>query len=189
VPLPVAVLDTVSVPEIAPATVGANLTVSVAVCLGLSVSGSAGPETVNPVPLVPNELIVSGCVPPAVNVTVCVAEALTSTLLKLRLDTLAVSDELDAPSDSTKAFDTPPAVAVSVAVCAVETAETVAEKPMLVVPDPTVTPEGTVTAALLLTSVTAAPPLAAAAFSVTVQASLPAPVIDPSVQLIALGIG
>jgi hypothetical protein len=46
-----------------------------------------------------------------------------------------------------------------------------------------------VTAELLLATLTAKPPVAAATFRVTVQLSVPAPVIDPLVQLIALNTG
>jgi hypothetical protein len=56
--------------------------------------------------------------------------------------------------------------------------ETVAEKLALVAPAATVTVAGTVTAALLLARFTAKPPLAAAALRLTVQTSVPAPVID-----------
>ena len=73
---------------------------------------------------------------------------------------------------------TPPAVAVSVAVCAVLTAETVAEKLALVAPAATVTEAGTVTAVELLDSVTTWPPVGAAAFSSTLQPSVAAPVTD-----------
>ena len=45
------------------------------------------------------------------------------------------------------------------------------------------------TAELLLARPTVKPPLAAAAFSVTVQLSVPAPVIEPFVQLSALKTG
>jgi hypothetical protein len=48
---------------------------------------------------------------------------------------------------------------------------------------------GTVTAELLLARPTTNPPVAAAAFNVTVQLSVPAPVIDPLVQLNALSTG
>jgi hypothetical protein len=47
----------------------------------------------------------------------------------------------------------------------------------------TVTVAGTATALLLLVRLTAKPPLAAAAFSVTVQLSVPAPVIAALVQV------
>jgi hypothetical protein len=62
------------------------------------------------------------------------------------------------------------------------TAETVAEKLALVAPAATVSEAGTVTAALLLARFTVNPPLAAASFRVTVQASVPAPVIDALLQ-------
>jgi hypothetical protein len=56
-------------------------------------------------------------------------------------------------------------------------------------PPATVTDAGTVTAELLLARLTANPPLAAATFSVTVQLSVPAPVIDPLLQLSPLNTG
>ncbi len=59
----------------------------------------------------------------------------------------------------------------------------------VVAPDATVTLAGTVTAELLLARLTANPPLAAAVFKVTVQLSLPAPVIVPLVQVRALNTG
>jgi len=73
-------------------------------------------------------------------------------------------------------LDAPPEVAVRVAVIAVLTAVTAAEKLALVAPAGTVTEVGTVTALLLLESVTACPPVGAAELSVTVQLSVPAPV-------------
>ena len=75
---------------------------------------------------------------------------------------------------SATVLDALPAVAVTVAVCADETAATVAVKLAEVAPAATVTEAGTVTAELLLASVTARPPVGAAAVSVTVQASVPA---------------
>jgi hypothetical protein len=83
----------------------------------------------------------------------------------------------------------PPALAVKVAVCDVLTAVTVAVKLAVAAPEATVTLAGTVTAELLLATLTAKPPVAAAAFNVIVQLSVPAPVIDPLVQLIALSTG
>jgi hypothetical protein len=69
------------------------------------------------------------------------------------------------------------------------TEETVAVKLAVVAPAVTVTLAGTTTAALLLATLTANPPLGAAAFSVTVQLSVPAPVIDPLAQVEALNTG
>ena len=62
------------------------------------------------------------------------------------------------------------------------TDDTVAVKLAVVVPAATVTVAGTVTAELLLARFTAKPPLSAAALSVTVQLSVPAPVMEPLVQ-------
>ena len=73
------------------------------------------------------------------------------------------------------------------AVWVVVIAETAAVKLALVAPAGTVMDEGTVTALLLLDRLTASPPLPAAAESVTVQASVPAPVMDPWLQDRELG--
>ena len=61
--------------------------------------------------------------------------------------------------------------------------------PALVALAGTVTDAGTVTAVLLLERLTVSPPLPAAAFRVTVQASLPAPVIEALPQESALNAG
>ena len=75
------------------------------------------------------------------------------------------------------------------AACAVAVAETAAEKLALVAPAATVTVEGTATAELLLARLTTNPPLAAAAFRVTEQASVPAPVMDGFAQETPLSAG
>ena len=59
----------------------------------------------------------------------------------------------------------------------------------MVAPVATVTEAGTITAELLLARLTGKPPLTAAAFSVTVQLSVPTPVIDPLLQLSPLNTG
>jgi hypothetical protein len=69
------------------------------------------------------------------------------------------------------------------------TAVTVAVKVPVVAPAATVTLAGTVTAVSLLARLTTNPPVAAAAFKVTVQLSVPAPVIVPLVQLSPLSTG
>lgn len=69
----------------------------------------------------------------------------------------------------------PPADAVSVALCAVVTAETVAVNPALVAPEGTVTDPGTLTELLLLNRLTVEPPPPAAAERVTEHASTPEP--------------
>jgi hypothetical protein len=80
-------------------------------------------------------------------------------------------------------------LAVSVAACAVLTEETVAEKPAVLEPAVTTTEAGTVTEELLLARLTVKPPLAAAVFSVTVQASVAEPVIEEFEQVMALSKG
>ena len=83
-------------------------------------------------------------------------------------------------------FEMLPAVAVSVADCAVVTAVTVAVKVAVLAPAETVILAGIVTEVLLLESVTASPPLGAAALNVTVQLSVPAPVMEALEQVSAL---
>jgi len=75
-----------------------------------------------------------------------------------------------------------PVAAVIVAVCAVLTADTVAENAALVAAAATVTDVGTTTALLLLERPTLKPPVGADPVSVTVHASVPAPVIDELLQ-------
>jgi hypothetical protein len=76
-----------------------------------------------------------------------------------------------------------PALAESVTACALLTEETVAEKLVVVAPAATVTEAGTVTEVLLLLRLTVKPPVGAAVFSETVQASEPAPVMEAFVQV------
>jgi len=68
------------------------------------------------------------------------------------------------------------------------TADAVAVNPALVAPAAIVTDTGTVTAVLLLASVTVVA-VVAAEVNVTVQASVPAPVSDPLLQVSALSVG
>jgi hypothetical protein len=76
----------------------------------------------------------------------------------------------------------PSALAVRVTACEVLTVKIVAVKLALVAPAATVTDEGTETEELLLAKSMVKPPLPAAALSVTVQVSVPAPVIDELAQ-------
>jgi hypothetical protein len=79
-----------------------------------------------------------------------------------------------------KVFATVPALADSVTVVAVVTEETVAVKLAVDAPAATVTVAGTATSVLLLLPrLTTSPPVAAVVLSVTVQLSVPAPVIEP----------
>lgn len=67
--------------------------------------------------------------------------------------------------------------------CAVVTLATFAVKAPLVEPAGTLNDAGTTTALLLLARVIANPPVLAAVFNVTVQLSVPAPGMDPLVQV------
>jgi hypothetical protein len=73
--------------------------------------------------------------------------------------------------------------AVRVAVWAELTVDAVAVKRALVAPETTVTDAGTFTALLLLARFTMNPSPLAASVRVTVQASVPAPVSDPLLQV------
>jgi hypothetical protein len=97
-------------------------------------------------------------------------------VLRLSLGAEAISCSPNVSADV-------PTVAVSVADSAEFTGEIFAVKLALVAPAATVTEPGTVTNELLLARLTANPPLAAAVLSVTVQLSVPDPMIDPLVQL------
>lgn len=180
----------VSDPEISPDVPGSNLTVSVAVWLGFSVSGKLAPEIVKPDPATVAALTVTGPVPVEDKVMVCVVEVLTEMLPKFTLDGLTLSVAVPAPSCKAKVLVTEPAVAVSVTVVAVVTVEIVAAKVALEDPAATFTEVGTDTSVLLLLErLTAKPPVNAAAFSVTVQLSVPAPLIVPFAQVNPLSTG
>jgi hypothetical protein len=153
--------------------------VSVAVWFGFSVNGNVAPETVNPAPFTVAALIVTAADPVELNVTVCVAAVFTDTLPNARLVTLRPRVGFDAPSCSAKVCEMLPALAVRVTVEAVVTEFTVAVKLPLLVPPTNATLSGTVTAELLLARFTRNPLPAAAVFSVTVQLSVSAPVMDP----------
>jgi hypothetical protein len=134
-------------------------------------------------------LMVTGAVPVEVNVTGSVDAEFTVTLPNAKLGSLMVNVGTFAAvafSCKAKVLETPLALAVSVTDCAVVTEDTVAVNPALVAFAGTNTAAGTATAALLLVRPTLTPPLPAAGLSVTVQASLPDPVIDALLQESAL---
>ena len=110
----------------------------------------------------------------------------TATLPKATLVALTLSVGTTAFNCRAKVSETLPALAVSVTACAVATDDTVAVNVALVALAGTVTVAGTVTAVLLLARLTTRPLLAAATFSVTVQASVPDPVMDELLQESAL---
>jgi hypothetical protein len=146
------------------------------------VIGKVIPETVKPLPATVAAVTVTAEVPVEDKVSVCVVAVFTLTLPNERLDVLTLSAIAAAPSCRPNVSVTPFADAVKVTACATLTADTVAAKVALVAPPATVTWAGTVNAGLLLATLTAKPPLAAAVFSVTVQLSVPAAVIDVFAQ-------
>jgi hypothetical protein len=162
--------------------VGSNFTLKVTDWVGFKVTGNVAPDIVKPVPLNDAELMVTGAVPVEVNVTGSVDAVFTVTLPNARLAGLMVSVGTAAFNCRPKVRETPPALAVSVAACAVETDDTVAVNPALLALAGTTTVAGTVTAALLLVTDTLTPPVPAGPLSVTVHASVPAPVIDALLQ-------
>jgi hypothetical protein len=110
-----ALLLIVTDPLAAPAVVGSKLIVSVAACFGFSVIGELMPDSAKPVPAVDTPLIVSAAVPEEVSVTVFVAVVLSASIPKATLAELKLSAAVVAFRDRAKVFETPPAVAVSVA--------------------------------------------------------------------------
>lgn len=144
----------------------------------MSVNGKATPEIENPAPDNVAELMLTAALPVELNVSVCEVDVLTATLPNEMLVALTARVGEEAFSCRPKVSETLPALAVNVSACAVRTAETVAENPALAAPAGTVTVAGTVTAELLLARFTVNPPPAAAVFSVTVQPSVPDPVMD-----------
>jgi hypothetical protein len=140
------------------------------------------PDIVKPVPVRVPELIVTGAVPVEVSVTGSVEAVFNVTLPNAKLAGLTVRVGTAAFSCRVKVLETLPALAVRVTACAVVTEDTVAVNPAVVAFAGITTVAGTVTAALLLVRPTLKPPLPAAALSVTVQVSLPEPVIDPLLQ-------
>ena len=169
-----------------PAVVGSNCTLSVAVWPGFNVVGKVAPDMAKPLPVSVAALIVTGAVPVDDKVTDCAAAWFTTTLPNARLVTLTLSLGTAAFNCRAKFSDTLAALAFNVAACVVPSDDTIAVNPVLVAFAGTVTVAGTVTAALLLDRLTLRPLLGAAAFRVTVQASVPEPVMDAFLQESAL---
>ena len=173
----------------APATPGSNFTFSVAVWPGASVTGRPTPEIAKPVPDIAEALTVTAAVPVEDRISGCVTAESTGTLPKAKLEELIPNVGTAAPNCRAKVSDTPPMLALNVAACTEVTGEMLTVNSALLAPAGTVTAAGTTTALLLLARFTERPPLFAAAFSVTVQLSVPAPVIDPLVQVSPLNTG
>jgi hypothetical protein len=93
------------------------------------------------------------------------------------------------PTSIVKLLDWSPELAVNVANCGVLVADTVALKLARFAPAAIVTAAGTETAALLLDTFTVRPLLLAAVFRLTVQRSVPDPVMTPFAQVNPLTVG
>ena len=161
----------------------------------MRVSGKVAPDILKPAPVIVPALMVSGAVPEEVRVTDCgVAAVFTMTLPKARLPVLScragvgVGVGLLAISSRAKVLESVPEVAVKVVGCVVVTDAMVAGKAALVALAGMVTVAGSVTAASLLERLTLSPPLPAAALRVTVQESVPEPVIERLAQESALSV-
>jgi hypothetical protein len=146
------------------------------------VTGKLAPGREKPAPVSVAELTVTDAVPVDVKVTDCVAAVPTSTLPNGTLFALMVKVGTDAFNCRAKLLETLPEVAVSVTACAVATGDTAAVNAVLVALAGTVAVAGTETAALLLDRLTFRPPVGAAEVSVTVQESVPDPVMEPLLQ-------
>jgi hypothetical protein len=81
----------VNEPLSAPAAVGSNCTVSVAVELGARVSGKVAPETVKPDPATVAALMVTATVPVEDRVTICVVAVFTFTVPNPMLPALTLN--------------------------------------------------------------------------------------------------
>jgi len=113
--------------------------------------------------------MVTAALPVDDKVIVCVAGIFRTTSPKSTTLVLSVSVGPEALSARTNVCETPPALAVSIAVSDEVAGETFAVKLTLLAPAGTVTEVGTPTSEVLLPTLTANPPLGAAAFNVTVH--------------------
>jgi hypothetical protein len=182
------VLITVSSPVAAPAAAGLNPTVNVAVCPGVKVTGrGAVSAIVKPAPVKATASIVTGSVPVEAKVTDWGADAVfTPVIPKAKPLALELNAGSAGLNSRAKVAATPPALAAMVTVWPIPVGEIAIENPTLVAPAGTIAVAGTETVELLLDRFTTAPPAGAGEDSVTVQASIPAPVIFPLVHEIAL---
>jgi hypothetical protein len=183
------VLLTVNCPVSEPDVVGSNVSVTETACPGLSVAGRLIGETEKPVPVTARELTVTAAVPLDVRVTVCVVGVFNATAPNAMLVAFNVSVGAPAMSCNESVRELLPEAAVSVAVCAVVTEETLAVNVALVDAAGTVTDAGKTTAELLDESATASPPVGADPDKLTVQESAIDPVMDVLLHEIALTVG
>ena len=110
-------LVSLSVPLTAPEAVGSNCTLRVALCPDAIVSGNVAPETENPVPETVAALTMTDADPVDDRVNVCVVGVFRFTSPKAMVAASTVSvGVVPTASCNAKAFDTPPALAVTVTV-------------------------------------------------------------------------
>ena len=148
----------------------------------MRVRGKDAPEFVKPAPERVAELTVTGALPVEERVSDWVVAVLIPMLPKAMLVALIVRVGTEATNWMGNFTLAEPAEAVKVAVCAVETEAAAAVKVALAEPAGTAIEAGMVTAAMLLARVTAKPPAGAGVFSVTVQMSVPEPVMEALAQ-------
>lgn len=157
--------------------------------MGFKVKGNVAPEAANPVPVMDAALTVTAEPPVEDRTTVSDAGTCVITSPKLMLVVLRLRKADVEVSCSVRLWAAPPALAVSIAAWGEFTGETLAIKFALVAPAATVTELGTFTNELLLERATTKPPLAAAAFKVAVQLSVPDPVNERLAQVSPLNTG
>lgn len=126
-------LPMVTEPVKLPAEAGSKLIVNVAVCPGVSVSGTVTPASANPVPAIETLLMASAADPEDVSVTVFVTAVFRATVPKAALLLLSArAGDAVGFSCRVKVFDVSPRVAVRVTVLAALTADAAAAKVTLV---------------------------------------------------------
>jgi hypothetical protein len=172
----------VSCPFAVPAVFGLNCRFTVVAWPGPKVSGKTAPDIVNPVPVRVAALMVTGMPPTEDKVRGFTDCVFTVTLPKAMLLAFMLSVDSAASSFNAKVVVSLLTLAVSVTDCVAATCVAVAVNPTLVDLADTITEAGTETAALLLDRLTFIPPVGAGDFNVTVQVSVPDPVIDACVQ-------
>jgi hypothetical protein len=162
---------------------GSNFTLIVAAWPGVNEIGKVAGAKVKPVPVTVAPLTVKVAVPVDVSVTVRVVTTLTGTSPKATLDPLTPRVGSAAFNCRLKLSVTGPAVAVTTAVCAVETADTFSVNCTLEVFACTIAAVVVTTAALLLEMATLKPAAGAGPLKVSVHWSVPAPLIDALAQV------
>jgi len=163
-----------------------NSSVKVADWPGFNVTGTDKPVAEKSDPATDSAEMLTAPVPVEESVIDFFTVCPTVTSPKLTEVALSASVGVVAFNCKAKSLVTSVLLAASVAVCVEVTAVTIAVNPALVALAGTVTDDGTETAESLLERLTMTPPLPAAELSVTVQLSVPAPVMEPWVHAIAL---